>query len=56
MPGWTFIPIGLAVLALPGHSSAPTALQLTDFFHCSAQNSLHLGQQTEPGQSASTNA
>ena len=46
-----FITIGSSVLALPGHSSAQTELcsWLTNFFHCSAQNSLPFGQQTEPG-------
>ena len=46
-----FITIGSSVLALPGHSSAQTELcsWLTNFFHCSAQNSLHFGQQTELG-------
>ena len=39
-----FITIGSSVLALPGHSSAQTELcsWLTNFSHCSAQNSLHL--------------
>ena len=46
-----FVTIGSAVLALPGHSSAQTELcsWMTNFFHCSAQNSLYFGQQTEPG-------
>ena len=46
-----FITIGSSVLALPGHFSAQTELcsWLTNFFHCSAQNSLPFGQQTEPG-------
>ena len=40
-----FVTIGSAVLALPGHSSAQTELAVDS----SAQNSLHFGQQTEPG-------